>query len=132
MLPAVSFFIYAIYNGAGILDSGEVDNDPMRAGWILLFFSPALYLVLVMFFYIVSRILFSFEKLQFKYLELLILLISALLAFQIAHDNVQALFIVFIALSVWLSVGSVSWYYFGILSYNKQLQQTPAHTRLRS
>lgn len=124
ILPAVIFFVFAIINGSSILANGEADNDPMRAGWVLLFLSPVIYVVLSIFYYSISRLLAWQGKLKFQYLEIFVIAVSALNAYFIAFDNLLMLLISFIVLSIWLSIGSIAWFYFGILPYNKSLNRT--------
>jgi len=122
MLPAVIFFVFAGLTGSSVLENGEVDNDPMRAGWALLFLSPVIYTILAIFFYIISRLLFWLGKLQFQYFELFVFLVSAWLSYSIAYDSLRMFLTCFLIFSMWLSIGTASWFYFGILRYNKRLK----------
>ena len=132
MLPAVIFFVFAIVNGSSILANGEVDNDPMSAGWGLLFLSPVIYVVLSTFYYSISRLLAWLGKLNIQYLEIFVFVVSALLAYSIAYDNLIMFFITFIVFSIWLSIGSITWFYFGILPHNKSLNLTGEKNALPS
>lgn len=126
MLPAIIFFVFAGLNGSSVLANGEVDNDPMRAGWLLLFLSPIIYLILSIFYYGVSRLLARLRKLEILYLEIFVFVASALLAYSIAADNLIIFLITFTVFCIWLSIGAVTWFYFGILPYNKSLNLTGA------
>ena len=122
MLPALILFFFATVNGASILANGEVDNDPMRAGGALLFLSPLMYLAIFLFYCTTSRLLAWLGKLTIKYLEILVFIVSAFLAYSLAYDDFLIFVINFFVFSIWLSIGSFAWFYFGILPYNKALK----------
>ena len=121
-LPALILFVFATVNGASILANGKVDNDPMRAGVALLFLSPLMYLATSFFYYTTSRFLARLGKLKIQYLEIVVFIVSAFFAYSIAYDNFLIFVINFLVFSIWLSIGSFVWFYFGILPYNKALK----------
>ena len=119
MLTAIVYlliFLYGQYTSE-IVEIDEIDNAPIRSAAILLSLSPAIYLILVMFFYVLARILFVFGMLDLKYFVLVALLFSALLALKIGRGDFDLY--LFCMFGVWLSIGAVSWHYFGTSSYNK-------------
>lgn len=125
LAPAILLFIYAGTSSSQILPNGEIDNDPMRAGWALLFLSPIFFLILVMFFYISSRLLFSLDKLNFINHEIIVLVAAAFLSGLIAYDSFKFFLTFAIVFSLWLSTGTVGWHYVERKRYNKVKNSVP-------
>ena len=127
MVPAMMFFLFVALTST----NGEIDDAPMRAGWGLLFLSPVIFLILIMFFYTITRFLSWLGKLKIQYLEMFVFVVSVLFAYCIASDSLSMFLICFLMFSAWLSIGAVSWNYFGILRYNKRLQVDGSPAALR-
>ena len=111
LFPAILFFVYMATTSSGFLENGDIDNAPMRAGWMLLFLSPILFLMLFLFYYVSSRLLSLFDKLSFIYHEIIVLLFSLIFGYVIAHDSVQYFLFSTSVFGLWLSAGVLSWHY---------------------
>ena len=117
--PAISLFVYTATDTYVLPEGAEPDNDPMRAGWALLFLSPIIFLVLIIFFYSTSRILFSLKKLNLINHGLLALICGLILSSFIAYDSLKFFIMTTAMVTCWLSIGILAWHYLNKLRYNK-------------
>ncbi len=110
VFPVVLLSLALGLSGGDIISSGEVDNDPMRAGWMILFLSPVFYAIIVAVFYGVTRVLASFGKLRFDVLFILVVVAGIVLASTIAADSLIAFLTTLCASLLLLTVGLVTWF----------------------
>jgi len=98
-----------------------MDGSPSpTAGWVLFLLSPIIILSLTAFFYVSSRILFSFKKLNLINHEIVIFLISASLSFLLTPFNSLLIYILLMLFfCFWFSTGTVAWHLLEKKRYNK-------------
>ena len=117
--PAIVFFIYGTTGSPEVQVTAPPDNAPMRAAWGLLFLSPFIFIILLIFFYISSRILFALKKLSFINHEIIVIVSSIALSAVMAHDSLNYFLLFSFINTCWLTIGVIAWYYSNKMRYNK-------------
>jgi hypothetical protein len=108
--PLTILGLVAVLTGSSVLTSGEIDNDPMRAGGVLLYISPVLYICMTVVFYCLTRLLSFFGGLKFSYLVLLAACASLAFAWQIAYDSLLVFCVLAVIHFGLLTLGLFTWF----------------------
>ena len=115
--PAILFFVYGVISNSEIQATEVIDNDPMRAAWGLLFLSPFIFIILLVFYYASSRILFSLKKLSFINHEIIVIASAVALSVILANDSLYYFLIFSFINIVWLTTGAIAWHYSNKMRY---------------
>ena len=111
---------YIAVSGPDILPDGSVDNDPMRAGMMILMWLPIIYLIVAVAYYIVARILFSFGKLNLIYLIILALVAGMIAGYSLESNDIKGFLSGFMVFATVFLSGAISWWYFGLVKITRQ------------
>jgi hypothetical protein len=106
---------YIALSGPDILADGSVDNDPMRAGMMILYILPIIYIIIVFAYYAIARLLFSFGKLNLMYLIIIAVVASMIAGYSLESNNIKGFLSGFLVFTIVFSSGAISWWYFGLL-----------------